>query len=194
MLILFFLQKLWRIAIDRFFGAGKPGALFKRPANVYTFHDTIMASTEFRARQATGPGAHSSSNNRDDNEKEHKLHEKARKLEEAALKKKRKEASDFLAPPLASLLESRPPLEERQKNKEPLLDSDGKNNNPQDIIIYVDDDGGKENVCPPSIKKNTVPLSPGQIYSTCSLQQWTLLILLPVSLQQRWSNTTKCCS
>jgi hypothetical protein len=63
---LFFWQKLWRIVIDCFFGAGKPGALFKRPANVYTLHDIVMASTEFRARQATGPGVHSSSNNRDD--------------------------------------------------------------------------------------------------------------------------------
>ena len=169
MLIYFFLQKLWRIVIDHIFGAGKPGALFKRPANVYTFHDTVLASTEFRAKQATGPGAHSSSNNRDDYEniprvdklairifrefQEHKLHEEARKLEEAALKKKRKEASDFLAPPPASLFESRPPLEERQKNKEPLLVSDGKHNNPKDIIIDVDDDEGKENVCPPSIKK-----------------------------------------
>jgi hypothetical protein len=188
MLILnFFLQKLWRIVIDHIFGAGKPGALFKRPANVYTFHDTVMVSTEFRAKQATGPGAHLSSNNRDDCEniprvdklairifrecQEHKLHEEARKLEEAALKKKGKEASYFLAPPPASLLESRPPLEEHRKNKEPLLVSDGKHNKPQDIVIDVDDDGGKENVCPPSIKKNTVPLSPGWIYSTCSLQQ-----------------------
>ncbi len=63
------------------------------------------------------------------------------------------ELSDFLAPPTASLLESRPPLEERPKNKEPLLVSDGKHNNLQDIIIDVNDDGGKENVCPPSIKK-----------------------------------------
>jgi hypothetical protein len=102
---------------------------------------------------------------------EHKLHEEARKLEEAALKKNRKEASDFIAPPPASYLESRLPLEERQKNKEQLLVSNGKHNNPQDIVIDVDDDGGKENVCPPSIKKNTVPLSPGQIYSTFSVQQ-----------------------
>jgi hypothetical protein len=121
------LQKLWRIVIDRFFGAGKPGALFKRPTNVYTFHDTVMASTECRARQATAPGVYSSSNNRDDYEntprvdklairifrefQEHKLHEEARKLQEAALKKKkRKEASNFLAPPPASLLEPRPLL------------------------------------------------------------------------------------
>jgi len=73
--------------------------------------------------------------------------------------------------PPASLLESRPTLEERQHNKELLLISDGKHNNLQHIVIDVDDDGGKENVCPPSIKKNTVPLSPGQICSTCSLQQ-----------------------
>jgi len=81
MLILFFLQKLWRIVIDHFFGAGKPGAFFKRPAKVW-------------------PGVNSSSNNRDDYEniprmdklairifrefQEHKLHEEARKLEEAA--------------------------------------------------------------------------------------------------------------
>jgi len=94
MLIYFFLQKLWRIVIDCFFGAGKPGALFKRPTNVYTFHDTVLASTEFRAKQATGPGAHLSSNNRDDYKniprlnklairifhefQEHKLHEEAR--------------------------------------------------------------------------------------------------------------------
>jgi len=36
-----------------------------------------------------------------------------------------------------------------------LLVSNGKHNNPQDIIIDVNDDGGKENVCPPSIKKKT---------------------------------------
>jgi len=84
---------------------------------------------------------------------EDKLHEEACKLEEAALKKKRKEACNFLTPPPASLLESRPTLEERQHNKELLLISDGKHNNLQHIVIDVDDDGGKENVCPPSIKK-----------------------------------------
>jgi hypothetical protein len=60
------IQKLWRIVIDQFFGAGKSGVLFKCPGNVYTFHDTVMASTEFHAKQATGPGAHSSLSNRDD--------------------------------------------------------------------------------------------------------------------------------
>jgi hypothetical protein len=44
-------------------GAGKHGALFKHPANFYTYHDTIMVSTKFRAKQATGPGEHSSSSN-----------------------------------------------------------------------------------------------------------------------------------
>jgi hypothetical protein len=33
--------------MDHFFGAGKPWALFKRPANVYTFHVTVMASVDF---------------------------------------------------------------------------------------------------------------------------------------------------
>jgi hypothetical protein len=131
--MLIFWLKLWRIVIDRFFGASKPGALFKCLANVYTFHDTVMVSTEFRARHATGPGVHSLSNNRNDYEniprvdrlairifcdfQEHKLHEEARKIEEAALKKNRMEVSVFLAPPPASLLLSRPPFEERQKNK-----------------------------------------------------------------------------
>jgi hypothetical protein len=57
------LQKLWRIVMDHFFGPGNPGVLFKRPTNVYTFHDTMMASVEFRAEQVTKPGAHSSSTN-----------------------------------------------------------------------------------------------------------------------------------
>jgi hypothetical protein len=52
--------------MDRFFGPGNPRALFKRPANIYNFHDTVMASVVFRAEQVTKPGAHSSSTNRDD--------------------------------------------------------------------------------------------------------------------------------
>ncbi len=30
------LHKLWRIVMDHFFSPGNPGALFKRPANVYS--------------------------------------------------------------------------------------------------------------------------------------------------------------
>jgi hypothetical protein len=52
--------------MDRFFGPGNPGALFKRPANVFNFHDTVMALVVFRAKQVMKPGAHSSSTNRDD--------------------------------------------------------------------------------------------------------------------------------
>jgi hypothetical protein len=54
------------MVMDHFFGPGNPGALFKRPANIYNFHDTIMASVAFHAEQVTKPGAHSSLTNRDD--------------------------------------------------------------------------------------------------------------------------------
>jgi hypothetical protein len=37
------------------FGPGNPGALFKRPTNVYNFHDTAMTSVAFRAEQVTKP-------------------------------------------------------------------------------------------------------------------------------------------
>jgi hypothetical protein len=46
--------------MDHFFGLENPGALFKRPAHVYNFHDTVMASVAFCANQVTKPGAHSS--------------------------------------------------------------------------------------------------------------------------------------
>ncbi len=52
--------------MDRFFGSDNPGALFKRPAKVYNFHDIIMALVAFRAVQVTKPGSHSSSTNHDD--------------------------------------------------------------------------------------------------------------------------------
>ncbi len=49
------LQKHWRIVMDHFFGLSNPGALFKCPANVYTFHETVMSSVAFRAKQVTKP-------------------------------------------------------------------------------------------------------------------------------------------
>ncbi len=92
--------------MDRFFGPGNPGALFKRPANVYNFHDTVMASVAFRSEQVTKPGAHSSSANNEDFEdvslvdklairihqeaQEHSLREEASKLQDLALKKRRR--------------------------------------------------------------------------------------------------------
>jgi hypothetical protein len=95
--------------MDHFFGPGNPGALFKRPANVYNFHDTVMASVAFCSEQVTKPGAHSSSANNEDFEdvslvdklairihqeaQEHSLREEASKLQDLALKKKKKKAT-----------------------------------------------------------------------------------------------------
>jgi hypothetical protein len=176
--------------MDRFFGPGNPGALFKRPANVYNFHDTVMASVVFRAEQVTKPGVHSSSANKDDFEdvalvdklaikihqeaQEHRLREEATKLEEAALKKKKKEASDFLAPPPASLLEARPfssvtkPLGDHRKSNEPTTVSNSKpkaHNNLQHMFIDVDVDEGKENICPSSTKKHRTTVAGTDLFS-----------------------------
>jgi hypothetical protein len=176
--------------MDRFFGPGNPGALFKHPANVYNFHDTVMASLVFHSKQVTKPGAHSSSANKDDFEdvapvdklaitihqqaQEHSLREEASKLQDLALKKKKKEASDFLAPPPASLLEARPfssvtkPLGDRHKNKEPMTASNGKakaHNNLHDTVIDVDVDEGKENICPSSTKKHRTTVAGTDLFS-----------------------------
>jgi hypothetical protein len=176
--------------MDRFFGPGNPGALFKRPANVYNFHDTVMASVVFRAEQVTKPGAHSSSVNNEDFEddspvdklairihqeaQEHSLREEATKLQYLALKKKKKEASNFLAPPPASLLEARPfslitkPLGDHHKNNKPTTASNGKakaHNNLHDAVIDVDVDEGKENICPSSTKKHRTTVAGTDLFS-----------------------------
>ncbi len=45
------LQKFWRISWIASFGPGKPGVLFKCPANIYTFHETVILSVAFHAEQ-----------------------------------------------------------------------------------------------------------------------------------------------
>jgi hypothetical protein len=52
--------------MDRFFGPGNPGALFKCPTNIYIFHDMLMTLVAFHAEQVTKPGAHSSPANSED--------------------------------------------------------------------------------------------------------------------------------
>lgn len=149
-----------------------PRPLFKRPTNVYNFHDTVMALVVFHAEQVTKLGAHSLSTNHDDFEdiaqvdrlatkihqesKKHKLQGEAMKLEEGASKRKRKkeEASDFLDPPPASLLKVRPSssatrsLGDLHKSNKPTTASAKVHNNPHNSgVINIDEDEvGKENI------------------------------------------------
>jgi hypothetical protein len=177
------------MVMDRFFCSGNPGVLFKRPANIYNFHDTIMALVVFCAEQVTKSGAHLSLTYRDDfedvspvdklavkirqEEQEHKLQEEASKQEETTMKRKKKKASDFLAPPPASLLELRSfssitkPFGYHRKSNEPMTVSNSKpkaHNNSQKNTINVDEDG-KENICHLSIKKHHTTIAGTDLFS-----------------------------
>jgi len=101
--------------MDRFFGGGNLGQLFKRPAKVLDFCDKVIKSIAYRSANCLRAGSHSSSTNREDFEnfsvtdslavqllrecKEAIEHAEAEKLQAAAEAQRKKDASDFLVPP-----------------------------------------------------------------------------------------------
>jgi len=52
--------------MDRFFGGGNLGQLFKRPAKVLDFCDKVIKSIAYRSANCLRAGSHSSSTNRED--------------------------------------------------------------------------------------------------------------------------------